>query len=307
MNDKCFDIGTIQAFFDGELAAETLDSVSRHIASCDDCAIFLAEAEEESSTAFSALEQEFNTLVPTQRLWTKINDSIQKEKKTFWQTVLTFFSNQTTVAFASVLIVFSVFMALLSFDNNEKALEVAEINQNTETVTAVPNIDSGISELTPKQTVSAEQPAMATPNYKKPKIERISEFAANKSDARVIKAPFVKTNNLLRKVYAPEAKPESSEPAAGANVPGEDSYIRTIATLEKTVESRKDDVLKASARFAFERDLAVSDDAIKKIKAEVRKNPKDESAKQVLRASYQNKIDLLNSVADKTELMASLR
>jgi hypothetical protein len=43
------------------------------------------------------------------------------------------------------------------------------------------------------------------------------------------------------------------------------------------------------------------------MKAEVRRNPKDEAAKQILRASYQNKIDLLSSVADKTDLMASLR
>jgi hypothetical protein len=39
----------------------------------------------------------------------------------------------------------------------------------------------------------------------------------------------------------------------------------------------------------------------------VKKNPKNEAAKDVLRASYENKIDLLNSVAEKTELMASLK
>ncbi len=65
MTEKCFDIGTIQAFLDGELAADRLESVSRHIAICDGCAIMLAEAEEESAFAFSALEQEFNTFVPT--------------------------------------------------------------------------------------------------------------------------------------------------------------------------------------------------------------------------------------------------
>ena len=48
-----------------------------------------------------------------------------------------------------------------------------------------------------------------------------------------------------------------------------------------------------AARFAFERDLAMTDDAIKKMKKEVKRNPNDEAAKQVLRASYQNKIDLL--------------
>ena len=299
MNDKCFDIGTIQAFLDGELAAETLENVSRHIASCDECAIFLAEAEEESAFAFSALEQEFNTLVPTQRLWTKINDSIQKDEKTFWQTVSTFFSNQTTVAFASVLIVFGIFMMLVSLDSNEKALEVAAIVENTETL-AVPMIDPGFAELPSKQLVPPR-------NYKNPKIIQTKELANNKSVERVIKTFSAKTDNLQRKNFAPKAKPENSDLAASENVAGEESYIRTIATLEKTVDSRKDEVLKSSARFIFERDLAMSDDAIKKLKAEVRKNPKDEAAKLVLRASYQNKIDLLNSVAAKTDLIASLR
>ncbi len=53
--------------------------------------------------------------------------------------------------------------------------------------------------------------------------------------------------------------------------------------------------------------MAVVDDTISKMKSEVKKNPKNEAAKQVLLASYQNKVDLLNSVAEKTELMASLK
>jgi hypothetical protein len=304
MNDKCFDSGTIQAFLDGELAAETLETVSRHIASCEDCAISLAEAEEESAIAFSALEQEFNTLVPTQRLWTKINDSIQKDEKSFWQAVTAIFSNQATVAFASALIVCGVFMWLLTLDGDKKADDVAEIIQSGESLT-VPNIDSTVSKQ-PFEVIST-----AAPNIKKP-IDKNNKNpligAKNKIENRSIKTFPVKTENLVSRDALPlKANPENAALGRSKNVPGEETYIRTIATLEKTVENRKDEVLKPSARFVFERDLAVSDDAIKKMKAEVRKNPKDEAAKQILRASYQNKIDLLNSVADKQELMASLR
>jgi hypothetical protein len=42
------------------------------------------------------------------------------------------------------------------------------------------------------------------------------------------------------------------------------------------------------------------------MRQEVKRNPKNESAKQVLYSSYQNKIDLLNSVSQKQELMASI-
>jgi len=96
------------------------------------------------------------------------------------------------------------------------------------------------------------------------------------------------------------------EQSAGSDtLLGEESYVKTIATLTDSVNSRKDAALRPSEQVAFAKDLAVVDDAIGKMQKEVRKNPKNEAAKQVLRSSYQNKIDLLNSVAEKTELMAT--
>ena len=88
---------------------------------------------------------------------------------------------------------------------------------------------------------------------------------------------------------------------------GEDTYIKTIETLSKNVEPKKDEVLRPSARVGYERDMAFVEQAIKTMQSKARKNPKDEGAKQVLFASYQNKIDLLNSVAEKGELMATLK
>jgi len=37
MHSEHFDIGTIQAFLDGELSHERVDRVSSHIAACDNC------------------------------------------------------------------------------------------------------------------------------------------------------------------------------------------------------------------------------------------------------------------------------
>jgi hypothetical protein len=65
-------------------------------------------------------------------------------------------------------------------------------------------------------------------------------------------------------------------------------------------------MMRPSERVAYERDMAVVNDSIAKMRQEVKKNPKNQSAKQVLYSSYQNKIDLLNSVSQKEELMASL-
>jgi anti-sigma factor RsiW len=56
MNTDHFDIGTIQAFLDGELAHDRVAEVSSHVGACDDCALMLAQAEDESAIVFPALE-----------------------------------------------------------------------------------------------------------------------------------------------------------------------------------------------------------------------------------------------------------
>lgn len=294
MTEKCFDIGTIQAFLDGELALEMTETVARHVSVCDDCALLLAESEEESAFAFSALDQEFNTLVPTQRLWTKINDSIEREKKSFWKPIFAFLLQPSTAALASLLFVAVVSISLLTLKPNVPTNFVAQKGENQQT--AQPTLKSQPAPIVQTPPRLIEEESAATVNFKR-----------NKMDHRAIKTSYIKPENNLTANKPPVKKPAIVVPTTNENVLGEDSYIKTIATLSATVNTRKDEVLDPSARFAFERDLAVTNDAIAKMKKEVRKNPNNETAKLILRASYQNKIDLLNSVADKTELMASLR
>jgi len=296
MTEKCFDIGTIQAFLDGELSSDKMESVSRHVALCDDCAIALAAAEEESAFAFSALEQEFNTLVPTKRLWTKINNSIEKEKKTFWKPIFAFFSNPSVAAFASLLIVIGFFAAMLGL-KTDVPTDLA--------VETVPSQKSVVSPIISKPNTALVETPVENNN---PKFLLATNSGNDKPRNRAVKVDFIKSEGKSTRKIKPSMPIENGEQrATNENVLGEESYVKTIATLTETVNDGKDEVLKPAARFAFERDLAVTDDAIKKMSAEVKRNPKNVAAKQILRASYQNKIDLLNSVAEKTELMASLK
>ena len=39
MNEKCFEIGTIQAFLDGETSPELSFRITDHVAECDKCAL----------------------------------------------------------------------------------------------------------------------------------------------------------------------------------------------------------------------------------------------------------------------------
>ena len=291
MKKDCLNIGTIQAFLDGELASDLLENVSHHIALCEDCAMQLATAEEESAIAFTALDAELNTLVPTQRLWAKINDSIEREKKPFWQTAFAFFKNPTIAAFASLMIVFGIFMAYMNSQADQTNTLIAETKSTVQ------------QDFTPISSNSDK--SVSTDETQKTSDEtQISPTEKPRNEFRAVKANFRenirKTNNKPKVIT-------DAQPIVYQYLPGEDSYIKTIATLEKTVNVTKDEALNPSARFTYEQNLAVVNDAITKMRTEVKKNPRNESARQILMSSYQNKVDLLNSVAEKNQLMASMQ
>jgi hypothetical protein len=301
MMEKCFDEGTLQAFLDNELAPELSQAIARHLVDCDPCAILLAEVEEETAFAFAALEQEFNTLVPTQRLWTKINESIeiQHRKRSLWQHVLAFvsgisFTNPHVIAFGSLLLIVGVVSALIVVKNDN----------HTNSVAYVPPV---VQQSAPK--IIVQQPAVSSdvPNTP-PAIEEVRETKTKTPQIRVEKADFRREERVDRTGNDTISAPlKNTAPVVPQYLDGEESYVDTIARLENTVNKNKDEVLKPSARFSYEKDLAVVNDTINKMRKEVRKNPKNQDAKQILFASYQNKIELLNSVTQRGELMASLR
>ena len=317
MMDKCFDEGTIQAFLDGELASEQIDKLTSHIALCDECAIAVAEAEQESAYAFAALETEIDTLVPTQRLWTKINDSIESEanERTVWQAISDFLTTPMAAGFASILIVFGVGFGLVKYIDSQNDL----------------------AGLTPQLQVYDPLGDVVFPTYSPP-TETEASVGENKVDSQPpqqiqVVAKTKKRNPVIKAKYSPVRKVRSGN-GNGRNVqtvaktnepeqnntdveqiplappatylPGEETYVRTIAALEEKVDEKKDYVMNASTRFSYEKDLALANDTISKMRQEVKKNPKNTAAREVLQSAYQNKIDLLNAVSEKTELMASL-
>ena len=282
MRKDCLDIGTIQAFLDGELAHDQTARVSGHIAVCDTCALMLAEAEDESAIVFPALEREFNTLVPTQRLWNKINDSIttERESRPFWHKAWAFLTvalaNPSLAAAASLIIVVGIFTAVWM----NRTIVPADVTPVVSTAKTTP------VRVTPTSATPDDQVTAPSSPY----IERAAYRAENRrfnTTPAVVAASAVNSSGYL---------------------PGEESYVKTISSLTKTVAEQKDGgVMRPSERIAYESDMAIVNDTIAKMKKEVKRNPKNESAKQVLYSSYQNKIDLLNSVAQKEELVASLR
>ncbi len=298
----CLDEGTIQAFLDGELDAQLMEATAEHLADCQTCAVALSVAEEESVMAFGALEREFDSLVPTHRLWEKINTSLEEEKRgrSFWQTIMTgvsgFGFNFTTItAFASLIIVGGIFAA--AWMSNEPIPNVPSPNVKTEVAlnnAKVPSL-SDVVDLNAESDDSTAETNVPVVNRK----------TSSKEDFKVTKTNYIAPKRASKR----EAKTDivTPNPVEQEVLPGEETYIKTIASLQKSVDGKKDLTLKPSARIAYEKDMAVLDDAIEKMKTEVKINPRNDGAKKVLFASYQNKIDLLNSVSEKNELMASLK
>ena len=294
MNKNCFEIGTIQAFLDGETTPEMSLRLTDHVASCDTCAFVMAEAEEENSVVFSALEREIDTLVPTQRLWSRINEGIAEEKShaPFWQKALAYvrlsLANPSIVAAAGIILVVGLFTIIWMPGNPETELANNQPKN--------PISDSRVADVVPSGTQVAPS-AVSNPEAKSPSVAlQVNE--SNLSPQKLKK--MITTADLRQPVQVPNAQ-------NAGYLPGEESYVKTIADLKQNVDDQKDTVLTPSTRVSYERDMAVVNDSIKRMRDVVKKNPRNQAARQVLYSSYQDKIDLLNSVAQREELIASLK
>lgn len=308
--NNCFDEGTIQAFLDGELTGGAREAVARHVAVCDACARLLDEAERDSALAFAALEVEFNALVPTERIRTSLYEriaEIEKPRQSFWRRLAGVFAPSGDFGFGSPVIASFAGLILICgllaiiFTNRQANDEIAaaspassadSVRQALPESSASEELQKGAADAPNNKAVVREIPADKSPSSAEPaRVERIKFTPARQSRPNAKRDAARRDDSIIAK-----------EPY----LLGEETYIKTIATLTEQVEARKEEILNPSARVAFESDLAVVNDAINKMKKEVRRNPGNEAARHVLRNSYQTKIDLLNSVADKTELMASL-
>ncbi|HQU91761.1 MAG TPA: zf-HC2 domain-containing protein [Pyrinomonadaceae bacterium] len=291
MNGNCLDIGTIQAFLDGETHPEEAVRISDHVADCDACTLMLAQAEEESSMVFSVLDREINTLVPTQRLWTRINDSIAEEKSRtpVWQRLAAFvsasFMNPSFAGAAGILMV--VGLAAVVWNLNSGGSNTSDTNIVSVPASSKPIVPESDSTIVGPQVAAAKD--------------------SGKDGVRftTTKLPDNEVKKLINANYI-ERGPKKVEPVAARYLPGEESYIRTINDLEQSV-SVQNASLSASSQVSYAKDIAVVDDSISKMREVVKKNPRNQAARQVLYSTYQDKIDLLKASSGRGEMMASLQ
>lgn len=285
---ECLDEGILQSYFDGELSSERMEGVTSHLVSCMECAAAARELEGESILLSSALAPEFDATVPTEHLRHRIDVAIaglQVGHQSFrepvgmagrgWlQSLSAIFAltPQRTFGYAAlaVMLAFGTIIGVIQVRQTrnptiEKQDTVAEVTPPRGSVTQASNQDGEVISDTPR---------MANPPV-------------------VVSGPVRRTPRL-----SPRLRVGDQAVAQVKLLPGERSYLKTIAALDSTIKAKSNRPMRPSLRAEYERNLAVVDRALAATRNAAKKNPNDPDAAEFMFSAYQSKVDLLNSVAD---------
>jgi hypothetical protein len=274
---QCLDEGRLQSYFDGELSTEMMEVATSHLASCATCAAAASELEQESSLLSMALAAEFAVNVPTERLRQRIESTVAglhgetalAPRAGVVTTLLSPFSNLFNFAPGRI-IGFASLVAILAFGLIFGWLKFR-------TPVPVQPRDSTLAHSGPV----APNPSPAAPRTA---------------------APENPTSGPPTSHVAINKKPNSSRQVAPKTpavklIPGERSYLQTIAKLDSTIKSGNKS-MRPALQVEYERNLAVVDRAIAATRSAAKSNPNDPDAADFMFAAYQSKVDLLNTIAD---------
>lgn len=281
---ECLDEGTLQGYCDGELSGAHAEGITAHLTQCSSCSTQLDELVSANDIVFAALTPEFQAAVPSGRLRQRIDDAIAGER--VMNTAPAWIFERAGGWFASLGGLFTLrpqafgyasLVAVLAFATifglaywkstptppRSEVAVVAPVN-DVKPSPAPPAVNPDYSEINPKP-----KPAPIGYNTgRKPRSTSNSTSSGNKTVAKV---------KLL---------------------PGERSYLKTIAALDSTIKSSNDRPMRPELRAEYERNLALVDRALAAARSAAKSNPDDPDAAEFVFAAYQTKVDLLNTVAD---------
>ena len=280
---ECLDEEILQSYLDGELSLASVENITSHLAMCSNCSAFAREVEKENSVVAAALAAEFEGSVPSERLRQHLDAAIAgrsavragysrsaSTKDSGWLQSLSgifAFTPQRAFGYAGLIVVltFAAIMAVVQRSQpTSPSGDVAVVNQPAPATT--------------KSTPAAVEPPAVLPLAPK-------RVAAISSPRRPRK-------------NAPGLSDQSSTAAHHVKLlPGERSYLQTIAELDSTIKSEKGQ-MKPAIQAEYQRNLAFVDRALAAARTAAKNNPNDPDAAGFMFSAYQSKVDLLNTVAD---------
>ena len=283
---QCLDEAMLQSYFDGELSSSMMESATLHLASCAACSAAARELEEENALLSEAFALEFAESVPTERLRRRIDAAVSgleivrpvvqqpSAVSSFFGSLssLFSFSPQRALGYAALaaVLLFGVIFGLVKFSDSPKVEQAANQPQK-----------ASVPEVVPPKQQASDSLAVKTPSIDAQKMNRSAEPANQRVNYRPSSAP---------KRVAPKTEPVKL-------LPGERSYLQTIAKLDSTIREDKKN-MRPALQAEYERNLAVVDRAIAATRTAAKKNPSDPDAADFMFAAYQSKVDLLNTIAD---------
>lgn len=302
MREFCLTEEVIQQFVDGELSNSQTEEAAAHLASCDKCASLLDEVEQGNALLAEAFAPELTMPVPTVSLRERLDAEIARlepqagsarsestlSRLRAWLSSFSF-TPQQAMGFASlavVLIIAAIFAAM-------------QLQQRSDSQPAV----AGNRILQPATARSPEPAPTSETMTPEVNVPSTSGTTVKVSSPAPRRTPTVKgTNNSVQAALPKATTPPTTASTEPKFLPGEKGYLEAIASLTTAIDANKDDVLKPTVRADYERNLAVVDQAIATTRQQAKKNPNNRDAVEFMYTAYQNKIDLLNAVADQTRI-----
>jgi hypothetical protein len=270
---NCIDEGNLQAWLDGELAADEAANVGAHLNICAQCAAAAATAEAEGLILSEALAKEFAATVPTERLRQRVDSAVAGLHQTKvstastsrWSAFTAFFGSFRPLAYASVAAMI-VLAAIIGFVYLKKDKTTSIANNNTPpTVTPAPKESPQQAQnQSPEQTKNPAPP----------------------------ESPYV----VIGKTPKRSRPTKTAEPDATSLAWQQRQYESAIAKLNDALKTQPP--MRPALQVEYEYNIAVIDSAIATTRDAARKNPKDPLANQFMLAAYQSKVDFMNQIAD---------
>ncbi len=296
---ECLDEAILQSYFDGELSGQHLENITSHLATCKTCAVTAREIEAETALLAAAFAPELEAAVPTEQLRRRIDAAIAglqtqplpvNESSSFslraWLQSLFVplsFTPQRAFGYAGLVLVLG-FAAVLGITQWRAASPDANLAANNEparTPTKGSLVPTAVDSATPATDSSQTLATLPTAQPSTPKSARVKR--------RLTNSATTPEGNVANAVTKPDDRVKL--------LPGERSYLQTIAKLDSSIKANEGP-MRPSLQAEYQRNLALVDRALAATRNAAKKNPNDPDAAEFMMAAYQNKVNLLNAVAE---------